>query len=258
MADLNYFVRRMFEYPDEAYGRYVRHTADASLDANLQIRYMEVQINKDSFEVPLMLVKSFVNIVGEGKDAETEAITAVLNDIGYYVDYKTSERCFKDVIQQNFPSSRLVRMQFQQKNEFLTYYGTRGAVFDKDFNPLMICTWEVKRTVNERSDGSTVFEYELVRPVMHIVNWVFVDKKGLMEKFISNKLTTMLVNEALTPPSRYSLTSRVKSSPLRPGPARIVIDSFPFNFRDVAVPSISTTNEKLLQTAIDHLDEIVQ
>ena len=52
-----------------------------------------------------------------------------------------------------------------------------------------------------------------------------------------------------------NFTRIVKSD--RKFPVKVEIEDCPFTIRAAATPSISTTNQQLLQVAIDHINEIL-
>jgi hypothetical protein len=70
-------------------------------------------------------------------------------------------------------------------------------------------------------------------------------------------MTTVLGATVYTP-STYGFGNFIESSCFSFEHVKIEIDECPFVIRSTDVPSISVTNEDLLQLAADHIDEILQ
>lgn len=239
-------VGDMFELYGHTVWYYSRQNGNNHIESG---GYMEVPIKDDVFELPLFAFHDFNNIMTRDADTETEALVVDLNTAGYSSSYKTLDRVMQDVLLESFYSSRLVVIKMEQPGGNLICYGTHGAVFDEDFNPILMCSYQVQRyTQGEET------RYSLIRPIIRVHPDTFKSRETPMQKFINNKLLIACLEENLHLPYRYHLHERIDTDDTRL-PARIEIDSIPFIIHKPDVPSISTTNQQLLQLALDHIDE---
>lgn len=222
---------------------------------NPNIRYMEIPITDDVFEVPIMAFNKFVSVVGNNLDMQTEAITIMLNTNDLSPQYKTVDRNMKDVLVERFWDNRLVKINAVPGSEAIAtiYYGTQGAVFDKDFNPLFMCSYIMKRC----HEGENDVKYRFVRPIVRCAPSVFISKANSVERFLANKVLTTCLQYEVYLPLDYAINNRI----IREGhtaSVKVEIDNIPFALHQIDTPSVSTCNEQLIQIAIDHLDELIQ
>jgi hypothetical protein len=239
-------VRDMFELYGHTVCYYSRRNSNNPIESG---GYMEVPIKDDVFELPLLAFPDFNGIMTRDADTETEALVVDLNTTGSSSSYRTLDRVMQDVLLESFSSSRLVAIKMEQPGGNLICYGTHGAIFDEDFNPMLLCSYQVQRyTQGEET------RYSLIRPIIRVNPDTFKSRETPMQKFINNKLLIACLEENLHLPYTYHLHRRIDTDDARL-PARIEIDSMPFIIHKPDVPSISTTNQQLLQLALDHIDE---
>ena len=122
-------------------------------------RYMEIPIDADVFELPLLAFNSFKNMHLTGKDSNM--IVASLYSCGQTSSYKSFDSVIKDVLSTPF-SNHLSKVQVAGSNN--TYYATFGAVFDEAFEPLMMLSWLLER----KADGKGVIKYHYKRPLLRL------------------------------------------------------------------------------------------
>lgn len=226
-------------------------------EPNNIIRYLEIPIQQDIFEVPLFVLNTFIELVTSGSASDIEAIVTCLitqNRISYY---KTFNRSMNDLLNESYRNSRLVRMEVGSGENKVLYYVTRGAVFDREFNPIMIATWQIRKYLINVEDSKWVYKYEFIKPVVHIDPDTFLTKGDQMRRFICNKLANTCLEERMNYPDADSFHF-VEKGRHESISVKIDIDDIPFNILDTDIPSVSTTNKQLLQLAIDHIDDITQ
>ena len=137
----------------------------------------------------------------------------------------------------------------------IPYYGTQGAVFDKEFDPVMMCSCIVER--NKEKEESKSF-YKLSKLILRIDPYAFIHKPTSMERFLNNKLITACLENTFFMPSSYLYRNHLRiSRPTEKFPVKVEIDNCPFTVRSANTPSISTTNQQLLQIALNHIHEII-
>lgn len=209
------------------------------------IKYMEIPVDSDVFEVPLFAFHKFCKMLDKGINAST--IVATLYSCGAESSYKSIEAIMRNVLYTTF-DCHLSKIQIDGTSNI--YYATMGAVFDKDLNPLMVMSWQMER----QNDGRVTYSFK--RPILHITPISFVRKEDPVQRFLVGKmLTTALDMDITTPNSVYAngVQFRTNRSFFK---MKVEIDDCPFNVKGIDVPSISVTNESLLQLAAEHIDEI--
>jgi len=77
-------------------------------------------------------------------------------------------------------------------------------------------------------------------------------ERYLVNKVINGCLTTEFRIESWIVTNRYFIANDNRM------PAKVEIDKLSFTIRDIDAPSISTTNSQLLQTVLDHIDDVIQ
>lgn len=216
--------------------------------------YMEIPITGDIFEVPAFALHAF-----QSKDMffDKDLIVARLECIGVKSNYKSLAVSIRDTIESSFKNNSLAKIATVGDPQ-RTYYGTQGAIFDENYNPVMLATWEIKKVHSKECAQS--FQYMFTRPILRVVPEVVINKYNTVERYIVNKIipTALSLNYITTPvmrntsniflPTYYGNSSKVK----------IIIDKFPFSLKEPDTPSISTTNSSLLHVAMEHIDELVQ
>lgn len=226
------------------------------VEHNPKVMYMEIPITGNTFELPLFAADTFSEIVEKERDDNVEAIVVTLNTQEMMSRYKSLERAMADILTENYFHGRLALIEVKQGNEMVPYYGTQGAVFDKDFDPVMMCSCIVER--NKENEESKSF-YKLSKLILRIDPYAFIHKPTSMERFLNNKLiTACLENTFYMPSSNLPGNHLLRiSRPTEKFPVKVEIDDCPFTVRPANTPSISTTNKQLLQVAIDHINEIL-
>lgn len=215
------------------------------------IKYLEIPINKDVFEVPMFALHALQRIISDGTVNRTDAIVVSLADHGSKPNYKTLERNMVDVLESDFESSKLIRVDASNGSENVKYYGTHGAIFDDGYSPVAMYTCQVKRT--EIDSESHTYSYEILKPILRIRPESFKTRGDSMEKFITNKLILAGISDSITP-CYYSNTINV----LPEYNIEVVIGDIPFKPIIADSPSISTTNKELLELVVDHIEEVIQ
>lgn len=219
--------------------------------------YMDIPIDKELFEVPTFAFNTFINVLKDRR-FDDNAIVAVLKTMNKTPRYVTLSRYMKDILLEDFINDRLVKLQEKKgTNEFVTYYATHGAIFREDFSPIMMCSWQIKRF----KDDNGTYKYDFLRPIMRIDPTCYVSKNDPIERFIANKLPVEAFSSIIYNPSyRVSLPECViyRDRSQTSVSLKVEIDKCPFVLKHADAPSISTTNESLLQIVMDHIDEFIQ
>lgn len=247
MTDLKHTIQRCFEgfFQDTIY------SYRDNVIHNFQ--YMNVPVFKDVFELPTFMFRELFNYDSSAIVDTVDTFTACLNYTGAKSTYKTLSSKLRIILTQMFHTARLVKIPLDPLGENY-YYGTCGAIFDKDLMPVMIMSWRVEKVQQNNVDKS--FVYKFTQPILRISPSVFTAKANPLTRYIINQIipntlicrcdTPQIYNNSLFPSTFESFNVKVD------------IGDFPFSFRKVNTPSVSTTNEELLHVALKHIDEVVE
>ena len=224
---------------------------------NLPKLHMEIPINKKRFEVPTFAWDAFMKVI-KRRLFDYDSIVVPLTSYDRIPRYKTMDRYMRDIILCDYSNNKLVKLDIKRfDKEIRPYFGCHGAIFAEDLYPLMICSWEIKRGIGENGLPSFTF----VKPILRVSPECFLCQDDAMKRWIVKKAMTACLEEAISTPF-----IRREEAPLfhntidnvgeRVHPS-LVIEEFPFHFKQTDTPSISTTNGGLIKIALDHLDEVV-
>lgn len=217
--------------------------------------YMLIPVTGDNIEIPTMAMFSLPTL--ENKILQKEPIDALvvnLNNNGGYSSFKSVSASIRDaftVLYKNAHLRKLVTVGDPEK----TYYGTYGAIFDENFKPIVMLSWELKKIY--RDDEQNPFRYKFISPILRVAPEVFINKSNTVERFIINQIlpTALSITYLSSPIFHRSMIYESNSGNCK---VKVLIEKIPFIIKETDVPSISTTNEELLGTALNYIDEIVE
>ena len=225
---------------------YNRNNSDTPITVK---KYMEIPIGSDVFELPLFAFEDFKKMHQNKKMGDV--MVASLYSCGQTSEYKSLDSIMKDVLSTYF-DRHLCRVQIS--NSPNTYYATFGAVFDENLTPLMMLSWIMERGVSE--EGVTKYRYK--KPLLRLNPYPCLNKEDALQKFICGRWMTTTLGTRVYTPDRYGCRNFIEPGCYSFEHVKIEIDECPFVIKSTDVPSISVTNENLLQLAADHIDEILQ
>lgn len=245
--DLIFSIDHIFNLDQNNYSYNDWRTANSPNDC---IKYMEIPIKEKFFEIPVFAMPNFLRAANRGLDIGREAIIMQMLSLGRTSRYKSLERIMQDMLNESY-QSKLVKVSVKQSgDEYKTYYLTAGAVFDEDFDPVLLCSWQIERVFRMRER-----KYRIAKPIIWMDPIEYIDRSSKMNKFLTDKMIATLLTDRVP----QLVTAHSWSLPSPPGLTcpRLIIDECPFKFRQTALPSISVTNERLLKVAIDNIDEMI-
>ena len=212
--------------------------------------YMEIPIEKDVFELPTMALRHFFDLVKEDKDLSMGKIVAILKNYGVPY-FKTLNRNMQDIIWTDFNCSRLTELKINQGDgPTLYYYATNGAVFDSDMLPVMLATWKIER---RQVDGRRL--YRFIKPILHISTNCFLSQSDPMQRWICKKMSATCLK---SPYNIYALRGCLAiERSIRSIEPSIEISDIPFEIIKTEAPSVSTTDQDLLQIAADNITDSI-
>ena len=217
---------------------------------NMTVKYAEIPISGDSFEIPVFAIPAFAAAIKESNNVDVIAVR--LNTLDYEAGYKGVERNLIDILIEKYDDSSLVRLETKQGEETITYYGTHGAIFNYNFTPLAVFYWLI-----DKINVEGVTKYKFVKPILRIDRSVFIYRGDSVERFITNKMLNTSLEEAVYSPYQWAVNDCFIES-REDHQVKVEIDGHLLQIRDIDHPSISTTNKDLLKLAIDHIDEVIR
>ena len=237
-----------------AFGSSINYISARGCDlaAHCDTAYIEIPLSSPQFEVPVFAMMDFDRALEDGYNGQ-EAIVARLRKGNLMSRYSSINRIMQDVICSTYKQNFLVPVAVTCGNDEVYYFATQGAVFTRHLHPLVMCSWIVEWT-----EGNDQFDFRLIRPIMRVDPECYVNKSNPMEKFIVNKMMPAVLDvqpnlhESIDPPSVGHI-----ADPLNPYEIKVEICKSPFIMRRPGEPSISTTTGELVQTAINHFNEII-
>lgn len=210
--------------------------------------YMTIPLTGEHIEVPAFVAYAL------GEYTDMDAIAVTVNHTGDKGIYKSLSSNIRYALQKVYSPYHLVKITEEEED----YYATYGAIFNKDYKPVMLMTWEIDKIPVEEESLSCKYKYKMMRPVLRIAPEVF-RKSNAVEKYIVNKIIPeTLASEDIDWPNNLRRYNFVLHSYSDSPVIKAVIEDCPFSIRSADTPSVSTTNKDLLAIALNHLDELMQ
>ena len=201
---------------------------------------MKVPIKGNELEIPVFTLGEFIDWKSRNYSEDVSTMMVPLFNAGVEDPYTTFENNFKYLFRYyKWTGYRLKTIIAKDKNNDVPYFMCSGAVFTENLTPCMLNT--AKLTMNSNHE---IIAWE---PIVRLspVCWSLNDTMSRM--LIGKYLREIIQSPEVYCGFDYSLQyKRIK----------VEIGDIPFEIISPKAPSILTTNQELLQTAIDHIDEI--
>lgn len=212
-------------------------------------RYMEVPVNRDSFELPVIASEFFCEENTNVFDNEYAVIRLGRTQV---CRYKSVNRCIIEGLGNRRGPTIAYTIPNIEDNSF--YYCTFGTIFNTDFIPVVMLSWQIEMIPQEESQN-VPYKYKFIRPILRISPEVF-RKSNPVEKYVINQILPKTL-DIFTQSPRYGYIYGIfeRSAVCT---IQVIIDKIPFVVRRANIPSISTTNRELLDIALEHIDEVLQ
>lgn len=197
-------------------------------NTKLPTAYMEIPLGTE-IEVPLFLMPYEARIVRSVLLSEADKAVIPLEVKGTQCPYKTVDRNMKELLRD--ASSRLLFLKSSYNNNDYYYIGTHGAIFKLDMTPMLVMTWKIKCM-----PGASQF----LNPVIHI-NPLCYHLNDSVPKWITNAFFKAAVK-----------TRHIGMWYC----ADVHIGDMPFTMHYAYSPKEEVENKKLLDCAVEHIDEL--
>lgn len=234
------------------YRRYCSTMTDSVL--NRCSAFMSIPVSEETIEIPVLAFMDFMNRVVLHPESKVDVLAVSLSDNGRTSTYKTVDTAIRDVLECSFPSVRLVRLP-QKDASAPAYYCSQGVIFDASYTPLVMLSWKISRDKTAEEPSGNL-KYVSQEAILRISPRVFTHKDTSVERYIVNRIIPAALSIDCVRPIMEFYRNSVAGS--RHFKIRIDIADCPFPVTMPDVPSVSTTNEELLDIALDNLDELVQ
>ena len=149
--------------------------------------FLTVDTSKDYFEIPSAIRENSLKMF------PTEVATAPLKVFPLYVGRDLGILTTGDAIMKKFMSTTYeTRLSKVRTSKGEVYYGGKGMIFDKDFNPLLLCTYESSFKVEDARH-----RLYLNRQKVYIHPNVFTDPTVLIHKAIIGRFIPFLLSQQI-------------------------------------------------------------
>lgn len=214
--------------------------------------YMTIPVTEDKFEVPLFALDYLVRI----SDSDMDLLAVTLESIGKKSYYKTIDASIKAYLGTDLHSYHLIKLPTKEGES--KYYCSHGAIFDEDFIPVMLMTWEMEKV--ESSSADCPYKLKVLRPILRISPKVVLYKSNSVERYIINRIlpSSLALYHIYNPYVRGCSKLELNGYGDKSFKVKVIIENIPFELKKPDTPSISTTNEELMKVALDNLEEIAQ
>lgn len=254
--DIDYTLRNAYCCSFRSMARYRTYGRDI-VDGDIFTHFMEIPLVGDTFRVPLLATRQFMDSWREHCEKGTpmiDCIAAYLSCTGASTDYKTINPIMDNVLNKECSCGQL--LSIHPRGQSFQYYGCAGAIFDEDLKPMAVQAW-VFHKKKAIENGKDIEQLTLVRPELWVNPEAYLNKADMVQKFIANKMIGTLVGTVVYKPDRFYGSAFDFNSAYNIQ-VRIILDQWPYKVRKVSTPSISTSNEELIQLALDHKEELLQ
>lgn len=229
-----------------SYGSYLSSSSSREVRKSV---FMPIPIDQEMIRLPVFVLSSLKNSGMSLITPRADELVACLECIGTFTSYKSIDSSIRSILNSDFCKNRLARIDSPK-----IYFGAQGAVFDEDFNPVMLMYWEMRRTLDDVVP--TLIHYDFLRPVLWVSPQVVISKSNPVERYIINRvIPTVLSLPGVYTPIMPTCFGSTASKALLPS---VIMDSCPFVLKKTEAPSVSTSNSELLQIALDHQKELTQ
>lgn len=226
-----------------------RKYSDTAPDSNSV--YMSIPLQETSVEIPVFALNSLYHTSQMVDITNKDALVIKLEYKNHRTSYKSVDAKMREALATKYPQSKL--MSIPDGDRPNAYFGTYGAVFSRDYKPIMMLMWEFKKVEVENT-----VKYEFARPIMRVSPSVVINKSNAIERCIVNKMipAALSARTIYFPYGTFPYIKRRNDD--SDSPIKVIIDKFPYDMRKVDKPSISTTNDELIKLALDNINEVIQ
>lgn len=234
----------LFSYQEESMDVY--HMCDyLDLDkGNVFNKFLVLDPKDGIVDIPIMAIYHTYQVLYKMNLDYNNKIIISLYENTSVVSSNTFDNCIKYFFAKT-PWYKRLRKIITRKGD--VYYGGKGIIFNKDYEPLLMCTIKVSYKKNEVSGNVNDLTY--IRPVIYINPTVFENQNDMICKGIVKKVIPYYANNTVNLPYFQYLDSNESTN----RNVLTIIDNFDKFFETPIEPkSFENIQEELNQTLIDN------
>lgn len=221
--------------------RYTSYTrsADAGSQESI-VKNMEIPVDTDVVEIPCFFLPRF-KLYAHSDHQSADTIITQLSDCAHEPIYKT----LNSELSYSIRTKGITKFEVSQQNQTVKYLITFGAILEEDLNPIMMCSWVLKKWPDSESGNY----YEYLYPLLRIAPKCLLYPNNLMERTIGKKIPSLLIGETIRPNSWITLIEADL------GPLRLEVADSPFKMTAITPAFPDVSNEDLLRCAYKYSDD---
>ena len=214
--------------------------------------FLTIPLNTEIIELPVLVLPKFQDAVWRTQINQYSSIAIALQDYGNAPYYSTLDRILRDTLIAPFKDSKLHKVEVKQGGETITYYVSRGAIFDDNYTPILMLSWELeKQNISEDNN----IPYQLRRMIVRVSPDCYLNKTDPMRRAIANRIINLVLNDRDV--TRWVTCDGLISRAHRKLKVVVEIANCPFNITHPKDPLPDTSNKEIASVALNHIEEIV-
>ena len=245
MTDLESLLKRAIECNSYGYG----YRSSTAVAISNRSTFMVMPLTEEKFELPVFALNDFTHVT-HPNPRSIESLVAKLEYQGHTSTYKSLDARIRNLFLTPYRENRLCKLDAVGDE---VYYITLGAIFDRNFNPIMMFTWEIEKKYEDNGQ----YYLSLERPILRVDPEIYVSKRTPVERYIVNKIIpkSLGIHTIYRPYTR--INTLFKGNDWTSSEVKVIIDKNPFILKHPDTPSISTTNRDLLDVALNNIEEVI-
>lgn len=214
----NAYIRKM----NKAFSLFNTCTSEGALPENVAFsKFITIDIYKEEFEIPTLIVPIALNSLLIGKNNKQVPMVPLFVGENRTYPFKTSDSLIGNLMSVGI----IPRLKKVATFSGDIYYGGKGVIMNKDFNPLMICCFKAHFNPNY-----TPFYDEraliLTEKIIHISSEVFLNPTNIVNHSIVKKLIPYFLSEYSLNSVDLNTACHYAEVECNDKPATIIIDDF--------------------------------
>lgn len=195
--------------------------------------FWKIPVKDPEVEIPLCLIQYFIAHVR----ADTDFLALPLYS-SESCTHTASSSLFKTAFKKYLNKGGFCKLVLAKEGYNEVYYATSGAVLDKNFIPVWVCSWKMSK--------DELGHWSCNQPVVRYSNSLFQKKNDPMATYLTSTLFKKLLDMEVSNPERYCHYH----------PLTVAIS--PYNsfctLQRVNIPSVSVTDRDLRMLALSYAD----
>lgn len=238
---------------DKAFSLYNNPYSDGSLDTSTSYnKFLTVTPSKEDFEIPSIIIPEAIPQILDAGRTHRSLVVPLFVGNTRSLEFKTADNLLRELMSVGM----IPRLKKVETSKGDIYYGGKGLVFDRDFNPLVICTF-----IGHLDDGNNLSgnRLALTERIIHVSSRVFLNPDTLVNKSIIKKFIPYFLSDSSINSYEYPNGFEGLNTIFRSKPARVTIDNCDnlVNNSCPLVVSETSVNSNINKFLLENIDDIV-